>query len=72
MNTLKISIMAVCVMLAASAFAAEDKQNSDSWKIPPSKKNFHVFLLMGQSNMSGGVNITTSDAQPVPHVLSTN
>ena len=69
MKTLRISIMAVCVMLAASAFAAEDKQGSNSWKIPSSKKNFHLFLLMGQSNMSGGVNIAAGDTQPVPHVL---
>ena len=37
--------------------------------IPSSKRNFHVFLLMGQSNMSGGVSIAAGDAKPVPHVL---
>jgi hypothetical protein len=56
-------------MLAASALTAEDQQDSNSWKIPSSKRNFHVFLLMGQSNMSGGVNIAAGDTKPVPHVL---
>ncbi len=37
--------------------------------IPSSKRNFHLFLLMGQSNMSGGVSIAAGDTQPVPHVL---
>ncbi len=69
MKTLRISIMAFCAMLADSALTAADEQGSDSWKIPPSTKNFHVFLLMGQSNMSGGVNIAAGDTQPVPHVL---
>jgi hypothetical protein len=69
MKTLGISTIAVCAMIAASAFTAEDKQGSDSWKIPSAKKNFHVFLLMGQSNMSGGANIGAGDTKPVPHVL---
>jgi len=69
MKTFGISIMAVCAMLAASGLPAVDHQDSNSWKIPSSRKNFHVFLLMGQSNMSGGVNIATGDTQPVPHVL---
>ncbi len=56
-------------MLAASALLAEDQQGSNSWKIPSVKKDFHVFLLMGQSNMSGGVNIAAGDTQPVPDVL---
>ena len=69
MKTVGLSLMAVCAMLAASALTAEDKQSSNSWKIPSSKKDFHVFLLMGQSNMSGGANIAAGDTQPVPHVL---
>lgn len=37
--------------------------------IPSSRENFHLFLLMGQSNMSGGVGLAAGDTQPVPHVL---
>jgi alpha-N-acetylglucosaminidase len=29
-------------------------QATSDWKIPEDKENFHVFLLMGQSNMTGG------------------
>ncbi len=69
MKTRRLSTLAVYAMLAASALSAEVIQGSNSWKIPSSKKDFHVFLLMGQSNMSGGVNIAAGDTQPVPHVL---
>ena len=37
--------------------------------IPSSKENFHLFLLMGQSNMSGGVGLATGDTKPIPSVL---
>ncbi len=37
--------------------------------IPSSKEDFHLFLLMGQSNMSGGVGLAAGDTQPIPHVL---
>ncbi len=69
MKTLAISILAAWAVFAASAVADEDQQDPNSWKIPASKEDFHVFLLMGQSNMSGGVNIAAGDTRPVPHVL---
>ena len=37
--------------------------------IPSSREDFHLFLLMGQSNMSGGVGLAAGDTQPVPHVM---
>jgi len=58
------ALFVVFAALAIGVLQAEDLVN-----IPSSKKNFHLFLLMGQSNMSGGVNIATGDTQPVPHVL---
>ena len=54
----------VVAFLATGALRAEDPVN-----IPSSRKDFHLFLLMGQSNMSGGVGIAAGDTQPVPHVL---
>jgi hypothetical protein len=69
MKRLAPTIIAVCGMIAASGLAAEDKPDSDSWTIPSDKKNFHVFLLMGQSNMSGGTGLVPADTQPVPNVL---
>lgn len=41
----------------------------ESVNIPSSKENFHLFLLMGQSNMSGGVGLIAGDTKPVPSVL---
>ena len=31
--------------------------NADTAQIPEDKSNFHIFLLMGQSNMEGGNSI---------------
>ena len=69
MKILSLLTLAFCAMLAASAYGAEDKEGPDSWKVPSTKENFHVFLLMGQSNMSGGTGVVAADTQPVPHVL---
>tara|TARA_B100000212_G_scaffold53675_1_gene35248 strand:- start:107 stop:934 length:828 start_codon:yes stop_codon:yes gene_type:complete len=41
----------------------------ESVNIPSSKENFHLFLLMGQSNMSGGVGLIAGDTKPFPSVL---
>ena len=38
-------------------------------KLPP-KENFHLFLLVGQSNMAGRGKITDEDRQPHPRVLT--
>ena len=49
----------------------EDKE----WRIPADKEKFHIFLLMGQSNMAGGLKprhkgyLLEEDKIPVPHVL---
>ena len=54
--------------LAASAYMTV-LQAGEIANVPSSKKDFHVFLLMGQSNMSGGVGLAAGDIQPVPRVL---
>src|SRR5687768_2832446 len=35
----------------------------------PSKENFHLFLLVGQSNMAGRGTVTPSDKEPNARVL---
>lgn len=60
----KLSIVMLAAALAMGGLQAEKPVN-----IPSSKKYFHLFLLMGQSNMSGGVGLAAGDTQPVPHVL---
>jgi hypothetical protein len=54
----------LAAVLAMGALSAEEPTS-----IPSSKKDFHLFLLMGQSNMSGGVGLAAGDTQPVPRVL---
>jgi len=42
------------------------------WKIPTDNRNFHIFLLMGQSNMAGGIpgrELTDEDRTPVPGIV---
>ena len=48
----KLSIVMLAAALAMGGLQAEEAVN-----IPSSKENFHLFLLMGQSNMSGGVGL---------------
>ena len=57
------------VFILAAALATGALQAEDLVNITSSKKSFHLFLLMGQSNMSGGVGLAAGDTQPVPHVL---
>ena len=38
----------------------------------PAKERFHLFLLVGQSNMAGRGKVTEADKTPVPRVLMLN
>jgi hypothetical protein len=58
------ALLFLAAILITGGLRAEESVN-----IPSSKKNFHLFLLMGQSNMSGGVGLAAGDTKPVPHVL---
>ncbi len=59
----------LCALLSGSALAADNKQDAKAWKIPTLKENFHVFVLMGQSNMSGYAMMLAEDRKPVPYVV---
>jgi len=54
----------LAAILITGGLRAEEPVN-----VPSSKENFHLFLLMGQSNMSGGVGLAAGDTKPVPSVL---
>lgn len=66
---MKVFNFSIIVMLyyfcAMNSMAAE---KSGAWKIPE-KKNFHIFLLMGQSNMAGFGKLKPGDEKAVPYVL---
>lgn len=60
-----------CAVLAvfASLFTAAGRAQSGSL---PAKENFHLFLLIGQSNMAGRGAVTPADQVPHPRVLALN
>ncbi len=68
-QTVKSSYLALCFLLVPFAQADDEKQDGNAWKIPPKKENFHIFLLMGQSNMSGYGKLLPEDSKPVPRVV---
>ena len=57
------------ILFLAAILITGGLQSKETVNIPSSKENFHLFLLMGQSNMSGGVGLAAGDTKPVPHVL---
>jgi len=57
---------------AGLAAGAVKTPEGKDWQIPADKENFHIFTLMGQSNMAGeipGKYLTDEDKTPVPHVV---
>jgi hypothetical protein len=74
-------LMKTCILLAIpalligheNALAADEPSlvgsssaKEDSWRIPADKKDFHIFLLMGQSNMAGGIKKVRNALKSVP------
>ena len=60
---------AKAILFLAAILITGGLQAEESVKIPSSKEKFHLFLLMGQSNMSGGVGLATGDTKAIPSVL---
>ena len=57
------------ILFLAAILITGGLQAKEPVKVPSSKKDFHLILLMGQSNMSGGVGLAAGDTKPVPQVL---
>lgn len=60
---------AKAILFLAAILVTGGLQANESVNVPSSKEDFHLFLLMGQSNMSGGVGLAAGDTKPVPQVL---
>ena len=57
------------ILFLAAILITGGLQANESVNVPSSKEDFHLILLMGQSNMSGGVGLAAGDTKPVPRVL---
>lgn len=72
---LALFTLLIChVAVDESSQAEADSTNAadDAWQLPAEKENIHIFLLMGQSNMAGGMkkeHLLPEDKKPVPHVI---
>ncbi len=61
----RLYCLLVFVLLAAPHVAAQ----SDASQLPGEKSQFHLFLLVGQSNMAGRGKVAEEDRTPHPRVL---
>lgn len=68
MTLATLTCAALCA-LSITAVLASGESGKDVWAIPSSKENFHIFLLMGQSNMAGYGKVLPEDKEAVPHVV---
>jgi len=66
MNTRQIFAAIACLAMATAANVALAKATL------PAKDKFHLFLLVGQSNMAGRGKVEEQDKQPHPRVLALN
>lgn len=69
MMTRKSAQGMLALLAILTAYAAK---SAGDWDIPDDKSKFHIFLLMGQSNMAGGIpgkELTEDDKKPVPHIV---
>lgn len=66
------------MLLGVMAAVSSSQAVAGDWEIPPDKKDFHIFIFMGQSNMAGGFkesHLYNDNGQydpvtaPVPRVL---
>ena len=68
-SAIRLCLAAVFIGLGGqSLFAAEPQIKETQIKLPP-KERFHLYLLIGQSNMAGRGAIEEQDKTPHPRVL---
>lgn len=62
-------LLPIAFLLNFGATAAETNSSTQTVKLPP-KNKFHLYLLMGQSNMAGRGKVEAEDKTPNPRVLT--
>ena len=64
-----IACLLAVALIALSALPAAAQQDAVQ---PPARDKFHIFLLVGQSNMAGRGKVAAEDRQTHPRVLTLN
>jgi len=61
----------IAMLAATVCLSFQVQAKGDPWRIPAKKEKFHIFLLMGQSNMAGGSwePLTQKDKTPEPGIV---
>ena len=67
-TTRSLAVALFCVLAGVMTATAAD--SDASFAVPADKAAFHIFLLAGQSNMSGRGEVGPEDKEPIPHVLA--
>ncbi len=66
---LRMSARGLALAVGLTGLSAGAAGADDRWALPPEHEQFHVFLLLGQSNMSGFAQLEAGDEVPVAHVV---
>ncbi len=69
MKVLRPALAVLSVLMLTASLSARQKPGPKMWQIPTAKDKFHVFLLLGQSNMTGFGKMLPEDKAPVPRVV---
>jgi len=69
LKNLGAGVVFLAILPSAADAAVGNAKAADPWRIPSDKGKFHIFLLMGQSNMSGYGRLLPADRTPVPRVV---
>ncbi len=72
MNTFRPPRLLAVLALGLSARAPAQTGPGDAPAVPADRSKFHLYLLIGQSNMAGRGKVEKEDRTPHPRVLSLN
>lgn len=69
---MKIFFKPACALFCLAQFFSLNSSYAEDVDLPEKKENFHLYLLVGQSNMAGRGKVTKQDQEPNPQVLMLN
>jgi hypothetical protein len=69
---MKATLVVLMMLALVASVAAEAAGNREKDRDMAPRAKFHLYLLIGQSNMAGRGKVTAGDREPHPHVLALN